>query len=170
MAIQRLAGLNTVNLSGRIWSTIRENWYLGFTSFGGPPVHFKMVSDPTAPPARSPPVPNGQWVRPSMDRLGWMTGEDNTQPMTDGIVRQFHDKFVTKLSWINEQVVGTCLSWLGDPLLTLCSTKNCSASARPSQALAAPRCITASFFSTTVSFLLSSASYSGGMLQSPNLP
>jgi len=58
MAIQRLAGLNTVNLGGRIWNTIRENWYLGFTSFGGPPVHFKL----------------------------------------------FHDKFVTKLSWINEQV------------------------------------------------------------------
>ncbi|KEY72157.1 hypothetical protein S7711_00166 [Stachybotrys chartarum IBT 7711] len=39
-------------------NTVRENWYLGFTSFGGPPVHFKI----------------------------------------------FHDKFVTKLSWIDEQV------------------------------------------------------------------
>ncbi|KAH7115561.1 hypothetical protein EDB81DRAFT_767516 [Dactylonectria macrodidyma] len=62
MAIQRLARLNR---GGRIWSIIRENWYLGFTSFGGPPVHFKIS----------------------------------------------HDKFVTKLSWINEQVVGTYLNW-----------------------------------------------------------
>lgn len=27
-----------------LWNTVRENWYLGFTSFGGPPVHFKIVS------------------------------------------------------------------------------------------------------------------------------
>ncbi|KAK4218845.1 chromate transporter-domain-containing protein [Rhypophila decipiens] len=39
-------------------NTVKENWYLGFTSFGGPPVHFKI----------------------------------------------FHDKFVTKLGWIDEQV------------------------------------------------------------------
>ncbi|KAH7118489.1 chromate transporter-domain-containing protein [Dactylonectria macrodidyma] len=45
-------------MGGRFWNTIRENWYLGFTSFGGPPVHFKI----------------------------------------------FHDKFVAKLSWIDEQV------------------------------------------------------------------
>lgn len=32
------------NLGGRLWTTVRENWYLGFTSFGGPPVHFKIVS------------------------------------------------------------------------------------------------------------------------------
>lgn len=25
-------------------NTVKENWYLGFTSFGGPPVHFKIVS------------------------------------------------------------------------------------------------------------------------------
>ncbi|KAL2023264.1 hypothetical protein VTK56DRAFT_3387 [Thermocarpiscus australiensis] len=46
------------NLGPRFWNTARENWYLGFTSFGGPPVHFKI----------------------------------------------FHDKFVTKLQWIDEQV------------------------------------------------------------------
>ncbi|RSL66368.1 hypothetical protein CEP53_003361 [Fusarium sp. AF-6] len=57
MAI-RSAWLNTSNLSGRFWSTIRENWSLGFTSFGGPPVHFKT----------------------------------------------FNDKFVTKLSWIDQQM------------------------------------------------------------------
>ncbi|KAK2686718.1 hypothetical protein QWA68_015663 [Fusarium oxysporum] len=58
MAIQRSAILNTANLAERFWNIIRENWYLGFTSFGGPPVHFKI----------------------------------------------FHDKFVAKLSWIDEQM------------------------------------------------------------------
>ncbi|KAM0425468.1 hypothetical protein ACHAPT_009257 [Fusarium lateritium] len=57
MAI-RSARLNTANLGERFWNTIRENWYLGFTSFGGPPVHFKI----------------------------------------------FNDKFVTKLSWIDQQM------------------------------------------------------------------
>lgn len=28
----------------RLWSTISQNYVLGFTSFGGPPVHFKIVS------------------------------------------------------------------------------------------------------------------------------
>jgi hypothetical protein len=28
----------------RIWTTVKKNWYLGFTSFGGPPVHFRIVS------------------------------------------------------------------------------------------------------------------------------
>lgn len=28
----------------RAWNMVRENWHLGFTSFGGPPVHFKIVS------------------------------------------------------------------------------------------------------------------------------
>lgn len=31
------------SLAPRLWNTIRETWYLGFTSFGGPPVHFKIV-------------------------------------------------------------------------------------------------------------------------------
>ncbi|KAH6888498.1 chromate transporter-domain-containing protein [Thelonectria olida] len=59
MATKWWARCDSAKLSGRFWNTIRENWYLGFTSFGGPPVHFKI----------------------------------------------FHDKFVTKLSWIDEQVV-----------------------------------------------------------------
>ncbi|KAH6853905.1 chromate transporter-domain-containing protein [Chaetomium sp. MPI-CAGE-AT-0009] len=46
------------DLSPKLWNTIRETWYLGFTSFGGPPVHFKI----------------------------------------------FHDKYVTKLHWIDEEV------------------------------------------------------------------
>ncbi|CAH0014995.1 unnamed protein product [Clonostachys rhizophaga] len=40
------------------WDTVRANWHLGFTGFGGPPVHFKI----------------------------------------------FHDRFLAKLRWIDEQI------------------------------------------------------------------
>ncbi|KHN95995.1 Chromate transporter [Metarhizium album ARSEF 1941] len=43
---------------GRAWEATRFNWYLGFSAFGGPPVHFKI----------------------------------------------FHDRFVSKLGWIDEQM------------------------------------------------------------------
>lgn len=33
------------NLAWKLWDTLEKNWYLGFTSFGGPPVHFKIVRD-----------------------------------------------------------------------------------------------------------------------------
>ncbi|KAH8879544.1 hypothetical protein GQ53DRAFT_755862 [Thozetella sp. PMI_491] len=33
------------DLDAHLWNTIHENWYLGFTSFGGPPVHFKIFRD-----------------------------------------------------------------------------------------------------------------------------
>lgn len=26
------------------WNTVKYNWHLGVTAFGGPPVHFKIVS------------------------------------------------------------------------------------------------------------------------------
>jgi len=26
------------------WKILQVNWHLGFTAFGGPPVHFKIVS------------------------------------------------------------------------------------------------------------------------------
>ncbi|KAH6883485.1 chromate transporter-domain-containing protein [Thelonectria olida] len=42
----------------RTWETIQVNWHLGFTAFGGPPVHFKI----------------------------------------------FHEKFVSKLAWIDDQL------------------------------------------------------------------
>ncbi|CAI4213980.1 unnamed protein product [Parascedosporium putredinis] len=58
MAIRRWFGWSPVGFGNRLSNTIRENYYLGFTSFGGPPVHFKI----------------------------------------------FHDKFVDKLQWIEEQV------------------------------------------------------------------
>ena len=28
----------------RAWKVLRNNWHLGVTAFGGPPVHFKIVS------------------------------------------------------------------------------------------------------------------------------
>ncbi len=31
------------NLSPRFWNTVKANWHQGFTAFGGPPVHFKIV-------------------------------------------------------------------------------------------------------------------------------
>lgn len=34
--------------SNSILEMIRYNWYLGFTSFGGPAVHFQIVSTPIA--------------------------------------------------------------------------------------------------------------------------
>jgi len=33
------------HLVQRLWDTLEKNWYLGFTSFGGPPVHFRIVCD-----------------------------------------------------------------------------------------------------------------------------
>ena len=44
MAIRRWPGAAAFDdLGNRVGRTIRQNWYLGFTSFGGPPVHFKIV-------------------------------------------------------------------------------------------------------------------------------
>jgi hypothetical protein len=40
---QRWDSISEWNLTPRLWNTIRHTWYLGFTSFGGPPVHFKIV-------------------------------------------------------------------------------------------------------------------------------
>jgi hypothetical protein len=37
-------GWHLDNIRDQLWNTLRENWYLGFTSFGGPPTHFKIVS------------------------------------------------------------------------------------------------------------------------------
>ncbi|KAK0113347.1 hypothetical protein ONS95_013601 [Cadophora gregata] len=45
-------------LGKRLWEVVEQGWYLGFTAFGGPPVHFKI----------------------------------------------FHDKYVDKLGWIDEQM------------------------------------------------------------------
>jgi len=45
--LQKLAGSHTADQSKlvhRIQEMLRYNWFLGFTSFGGPAVHFQIVS------------------------------------------------------------------------------------------------------------------------------
>ncbi|KAK0729019.1 chromate transporter-domain-containing protein [Apiosordaria backusii] len=37
--------VNLDQMGPRLWTTFKENWYMGFTSFGGPPVHFKIFRD-----------------------------------------------------------------------------------------------------------------------------
>jgi hypothetical protein len=32
-----------VHATKRAWDVVAQGWYLGFTAFGGPPVHFKIV-------------------------------------------------------------------------------------------------------------------------------
>jgi len=40
---RRWQGL-TETLTPNLWrNTVRSNWHLGLTAFGGPPVHFKIV-------------------------------------------------------------------------------------------------------------------------------
>jgi phosphoketolase len=35
---------NPGRVAERLWEVVEQGWYLGFTAFGGPPVHFKIVS------------------------------------------------------------------------------------------------------------------------------
>ncbi|KAK4197845.1 chromate transporter-domain-containing protein [Triangularia verruculosa] len=37
--------VNLDQIGPRMWTTLKETWYMGFTSFGGPPVHFKIFRD-----------------------------------------------------------------------------------------------------------------------------
>lgn len=60
------------------WDATRFNWHLGFTAFGGPPVHFKIVR-----------VQDGCVSSAKVNN------------------EQFRDKFVVKLRWIDEQLVRT---------------------------------------------------------------
>jgi hypothetical protein len=34
---------NAGRVAKRFWGVVEQGWYLGFTAFGGPPVHFKIV-------------------------------------------------------------------------------------------------------------------------------
>ncbi|KAL8383276.1 hypothetical protein RB595_006842 [Gaeumannomyces hyphopodioides] len=36
---------SAARVAGRAWEVLKVNWHLGFTSFGGPPVHFKIFHD-----------------------------------------------------------------------------------------------------------------------------
>jgi hypothetical protein len=44
MGVKSQLSWSSFDIGERFWNTVRQNWYLGFTSFGGPPVHFKIVS------------------------------------------------------------------------------------------------------------------------------
>lgn len=33
------------NIARSTWAAVANDWYLGFTSFGGPAVHFQIVCD-----------------------------------------------------------------------------------------------------------------------------
>jgi hypothetical protein len=33
------------DLLAKCWEVTEKGWYLGLTAFGGPPVHFKIVSE-----------------------------------------------------------------------------------------------------------------------------
>src|SRR5947208_147101 len=63
---------------------LRYNWYLGFTCFGGPAVHFQIVC-----------------FRPTfLWRGGWNGGADEY-----GGYGQFNKTFVEKYGWISDQMV-----------------------------------------------------------------
>lgn len=71
----------------RLGSTVRQNWHMGFTSFGGPPVHFKIVCT----------------------RIAVAVSGPCSAAVGIGVVvtdsRQFYDKFAVRLRWLDEQVV-----------------------------------------------------------------
>lgn len=37
-------GVDPSKVAGPVGEMLRKNWYLGFTCFGGPAVHFQIVS------------------------------------------------------------------------------------------------------------------------------
>ncbi|KAI9158048.1 Carbonyl reductase [NADPH] 3 [Paramyrothecium foliicola] len=45
MGVRNPLSLSSLDIGERFWHAVRYNWYLGFTSFGGPPVHFKIFHD-----------------------------------------------------------------------------------------------------------------------------
>lgn len=59
MAIRQSLSFSPYGALQKAWNVLLSNWHLGFTAFGGPPVHFKI----------------------------------------------FHDKFVDRLGWVDEQIV-----------------------------------------------------------------
>jgi hypothetical protein len=80
MTISRWSNYSPDVVAQHLWDVVRFDWYLGFTAFGGPPVHFKIV------------------------RKGAMLlVPQNAGKLTQDL--QFHDKYVNKLNWISEQMV-----------------------------------------------------------------
>jgi hypothetical protein len=115
-------------------NTVRRNWHMGVTSFGGPPVHFKIVG---------------------AEAHEWEYLETNLE--------QFHDKFTKRLGWIDEQLVSDfrpgCYRLTADGWDSI---KSCSASARRSPGRRARRCTMLSISSTTGSYRRCSGFSSGG--------
>ncbi|KAM3562589.1 hypothetical protein ARSEF4850_002725 [Beauveria asiatica] len=66
-------------LRQRLWNSAKHNWSLGLTSFGGPPVHFKIVRQLACFPQ----------YEVSMIKL---------------TPTKFHTLYVEKLQWIDEQI------------------------------------------------------------------
>ena len=84
-------------------NTLRQCWHLGLTSFGGPPVHFKIVSLLVL--ARG--VASHAYIAPvELSFFVAAAGVQNSGAATYN-VSQFHDKFVDRLGWIDEQMVSS---------------------------------------------------------------
>lgn len=85
-------------------------------------------------------------------------------PVAKIFAAKFYDKFVTRLQWIDEQVVSFCHYRTLTAIQANMdhSIKSSSASARPFPALARPRCCTASISSMTELSPPSLASSFGG--------
>lgn len=73
-----LRGFRPTDLRGRLGNTVREGWHLGFTAFGGPPVHFKIVSG--------------------------LLRTNALQSVNPAGTAQLYDKYVTKAAWVDEQL------------------------------------------------------------------
>jgi hypothetical protein len=77
-ALRHVADLMYIN-SSNIWDRTVDmtlaNWHLGFTAFGGPPVHFQIV-------------------RTTVSLICMVSN-----------MLQLHKKFVEKYKWIDEQLV-----------------------------------------------------------------
>lgn len=69
---------------GGLGEMLRQNWHLGFTAFGGPAVHFQIVST------------HGLRCDQGLNTLAYSAAN---------VWRQFHKLFVDKLKWLDEQMV-----------------------------------------------------------------
>lgn len=63
MGTSRWPSLSPDVVARRVWNVLSVNWLLGFTAFGGPPVHFKIVRTLSA--ATSAGFESAQLIRPS---------------------------------------------------------------------------------------------------------
>ena len=84
----------------RAWDVVAQGWYLGFTAFGGPPVHFKIVRIATL--CRL----GALGGRKRSEGVCWKGARDEDENVESSAnFSQFHDKYVNKLGWVDEQMV-----------------------------------------------------------------